>query len=235
MLTTPPAVLIFDVNETLSDLTPLSSRFEAIGLDARDREAWFAGVLRDGFALTAAGGYADFADLAADGVRALAWARGITVSDDDIAHVLAGFGALDVHADVVPGMRALRAAGIRLATMTNGSVAVTAALLARAGVQGAVELMLDVRGPRAWKPAAAAYRHAVEAMGVAPAQAALVAVHPWDVDGAMRAGLQGIWVRRGVPLAAYPRSMRAPTLVVDDLLHLATALAAETGDPASGT
>lgn len=32
---------------------------------------WFAGVLRDGFALTAAGAYADFASVARDGVWAV--------------------------------------------------------------------------------------------------------------------------------------------------------------------
>jgi 2-haloacid dehalogenase len=50
----------------------------------------------------------------------------------------------------------------------------------------------------------------------------MVAVHPWDVDGAKRAGLLGAWVdRRRAP---YPRLMRTPDLSAPDLTALARAL-----------
>jgi 2-haloacid dehalogenase len=65
-----PQVLVFDANETLSDLTPLRTRFEDIGAPGHLLATWFAGVLRDGFALTAAGGYADFTPIAHDGLQA---------------------------------------------------------------------------------------------------------------------------------------------------------------------
>ncbi|MGP3924742.1 hypothetical protein [Streptomyces sp. 8N616] len=50
---------------------------------------------------------------------------------------------------------------------------------------------LDVSTPRAWEPAAAAYRYATDRLAVDPAETLLVAVHPWDVDGARRAGFGG--------------------------------------------
>ncbi|MFF4402914.1 hypothetical protein [Streptomyces sp. NPDC001480] len=46
-----------------------------------------------------------------------------------------------------------------------------------------------------------------------------MAVHPWDVDGAQRAGLAGAWLRRG--RTAYPRSLTDPSLAVEDLAELA--------------
>ena len=108
---------------------------------------WFAGVLRDAFALTAAGGgFAEFAELAVDGLRGL-----------------------------------LR------------------------GLRDCFEALLDVRGPRAWKPAPAAYRYAVDQPGVPVEEALLVAVHSWDIDGARRAGLGGAWPRRGA--VVYPAAM----------------------------
>lgn len=220
-----PPVLVFDVNETLSDLTPLRGRLAQVGAPADLFPVWFAGVLRDGFALTAAGEYADFADLARDGLRALLAAGSLQHDDTVIEHVLAGFTELDVHADVPTGIRTLHAAGFRLATMTNGSTAIAQALLDRADLTGYFEQLLDVRGPQRWKPAAEAYRYAVDAMGVTPQEAGLVAVHPWDVDGALSAGLTGIWLRRGAADAAYPQAMRSPTLVGDDLDVLASLLA----------
>jgi 2-haloacid dehalogenase len=66
-----PAVIALDVNETLSDLEPLSSRFEAVGAPRHLRATWFASTLRDGFALTAAGGYADFEQVAHAALRSI--------------------------------------------------------------------------------------------------------------------------------------------------------------------
>ncbi|MFB7335714.1 HAD family hydrolase [Streptomyces adustus] len=108
--------------------------------------------------------------------------------------------------------------------MTNGSAAQTEQLLDRAAVLHCFETLSDVGGPRCWKPAPAAYRYAVERAGVRPEQAMLVAVHPWDIDGARRAGLHGAWLRRGTP--GYPRTMTPPSRSAQDLRELADALAA---------
>lgn len=220
-------VLVFDVNETLSDLAPLRTRFEDVGAPAQLMPTWFAGVLRDGFALTAAGAYADFASVALDGLRTLLPGGAGQVQDVEAAarHILDGFAHLEVHPDVPDAVRRLRSAGFRLATMTNGSSALTERLLATAGLADSFETMLDVAGPRCWKPAPAAYRYAIEQMGVRPNEAMLVAVHPWDVDGALRAGLGGAWLRRGA--AGYPQTMSRPTHSVQDLHELAGLLAAE--------
>ncbi|NJP89632.1 haloacid dehalogenase type II [Nonomuraea sp. FMUSA5-5] len=208
-----PQVVIFDVNETLTDMEPLRARFEDVGLSGEQLPAWFASVLRDGFALTVAGGFAEFGRIGADVLK------GLRLPDKAVEHVLGGLAGLRVHPDVPDGMRRLREAGIRLFTMTNGSAATTEGILRREGLLDLVEATLDVSGPRAWKPARAAYAYAVGRAGVLPAEAALVAVHPWDVDGAQRAGLSGAWVdRRGVP---YPETMSAPHVSAPDLRALA--------------
>ncbi|UQA91286.1 haloacid dehalogenase type II [Streptomyces halobius] len=217
-------VLVFDVNETLSDMGPLRTRLEEIGAPPHLFSVWFAGVLRDGFALTAAGAYADFPDVARDGLRALlpslpGWSGD---AEEAARHVLDGFAELEVHPDVPDGVRTLHGAGFRLVTMTNGRSALTERLLTRAGLLDCFEALLDVSGPRRWKPAHAAYRYAVDQMGVRADQAVLVAVHPWDIDGAQRAGLGGAWLRRGVP--TYPEVMLSPTYTAEDLRELAAAL-----------
>jgi len=52
----------------------------------------------------------------------------------------------------------------------------------------------------------------------------VVAAHPWDVDGAQRAGLTGVWVdRRKTP---YPLAFLPPDLRVPDLEALADMLTA---------
>ncbi|MEW9554152.1 haloacid dehalogenase type II [Nonomuraea sp. NPDC050783] len=223
MTDAPIQAVIFDVNETLTDMEPLRACFEEAGLPGALMDTWFASVLRDGFALTAAGGYAGFAQVARDVLA------GMGLADDGIEHVLGGFAGLRVHPDVPKGMRLLREAGVRLFTMTNGAAAMTEGVLAREGLLDLVEARLDVSGPRAWKPARAAYDFAVARAGVRPGQAALVAVHPWDIDGARRAGLVGAYLdRRGTP---YPGVMSAPDVTAPDLPALAAAL---TGTGAAG-
>lgn len=51
----PLPVVVFDVNETLSDLSPLSARFADLGVPESMARLWFTAVLRDGLALAATG------------------------------------------------------------------------------------------------------------------------------------------------------------------------------------
>ncbi len=200
-------VVVFDVNETLSDMAPLAQRFADLGAPPHLDRLWFASVLRDGFALAAAGTAERFAVLADAALRAVL--HGVPVdrpADAAVAHVLDGFATLDVHPDVVDGVRALRGAGLRLATLSNGGAHVAEALLDRAGIRGEFERVLSVEDAGVWKPAPGAYHHAARELGVEPSGVVLVAVHPWDVDGAGRAGCAtAILDRAGAPYPAHAR------------------------------
>ncbi|WP_104523328.1 HAD family hydrolase [Blastococcus atacamensis] len=113
---------------------------------------------------------------------------------------------------------ALRASGRRLVTLTNGSTGVSEQLFTAAGVRDEFEALLSVEDAGAWKPARAAYDYAARACGTDPAEMLLVAVHPWDIDGAARAGLITAWIHRAgtpYPECFTPSSLRATGL--DDL------------------
>ncbi len=222
---TTPSVVVFDVNETLSDMTPLQQRFEDVGLPAAETATWFAGLLRDGFALTSTGANPAFADLGAESlrVRLLAAGAGPDTVDGSVEHVMGGFGGLATHPDVVEGVRALRAVGLRLVTLSNGSSSVAEGLLTRAGIIDDFEQLLSVADAPAWKPVSSAYQHALDACRVSGAEAVLVAVHPWDIDGAAKAGLRTGWLNRTG--GRYPAYFRAPELVATDLVDLAAQLA----------
>lgn len=224
-----PSLVVLDVNETLSDMSPLRAVFEEVGLGAAAVEAWFAGVLRDGFALTTVGVNPGFAELASEALRirshaALGGSRRDATAAVDA--VMSRFASLEVHPDVVAGIGALRDAGLRIITLSNGSAGVAEGLLERAGVGDAFEALLSVEDAGAWKPHPASYAHALEVCDVPADAAMLVAVHPWDIDGAARAGLRTGWVNRGA--ARYPSYFRNAEVEAVDLVDLAARLSAMT-------
>lgn len=216
-----PAVdaVAFDVNETLFSLARLRPAFDAVGLDPDLVPLWFARLLRDGFALTALGGYRPFADLAGDALRGLAPDR---IGEAQVANVLGAFRELDPHPDVEPALRLLRDAGIPAVTLTNGSADLVAGLLRRAGLDGYLRANLSVDAVRRWKPAPAPYRYAAGQLGVDPSRLALVAAHAWDCAGAGRAGLRTGWLPRTEP--RWPDAFPPPDVTADDLPSLVGAL-----------
>jgi 2-haloacid dehalogenase len=227
-----PALVIFDVNETLSDMSPLADSFDRVGLGSSAVEPWFATVLRDGFALTSVGVNPGFADLASEALRvrlaAVRRARADTDTDVDrddqpsVDEVMGTFSSLSVHPDVVDGVRTLRELGVRLVTLSNGSTGVAQGLFERAGMTDEFEALMSVEDAGAWKPHRTSYAYALESCGVAAGDAMLVAVHPWDIDGAARAGLRTGWLNRKG--ARYPSYFTAPELEAADLVQLARAL-----------
>ena len=76
--------------------------------------------------------------------------------------------------------------------------------------------------PCPWKPAPGAYAYAAQQCGVEPIDMMLVAVHPWDIDGAHRAGLGTAWINRTG--ATYPDYFKTPTLQATSMRHLAQLL-----------
>jgi 2-haloacid dehalogenase len=214
-----PLVLAFDVNETLSDLSAMAGHFDDVGLAPDLVPTWFASVLRDGFALNLSGAPAAFADVAAATLGSLAVTadlnRPLTQAVDA---VMAGFMDLDVHPDVARAVQLLGTRGQRLVTLSNGSTQVADRLLRRAEVRDAFHQLLSVEDAGVWKPHPQAYAYAAQQCEVEIGDVMLVAVHPWDIDGAHRAGMRTVWVNRDG--RNYPEVFAEPEYTVSEMTGL---------------
>lgn len=219
----PAPLLVFDVNETLSDLGPLADAFVAVGAPGHLVDHWFSSVLRDGFALSIAGTCPDFVELGRSVLAGLLAGYSLRVeASAAIEEIMAAFARLPVHPDVADGIRALREGGLRVCTLSNGGTAFADVMLTSAGVRELVDPLLSVRDAGAWKPLPRAYHYAARTTGVAVADMLLVAVHPWDCDGAMRAGLRAAWIdRTGAP---YPSMFVTPDYTARSIVELAEQL-----------
>ena len=182
----------------------------------------FARVLRDGFALAATDGYAPFAALLQHHLAALVPQERAEGADAVVDSIFEKLPHLPLHGDVEPGLRQLQEAGYRAATLTNGTSELTRAILDRHHLLELVEQTLDVAAVRAWKPRRAPYDYAARQLDLSPERIALVAVHPWDVHGARRAGMFSVWLTRGGE--RFPEILPAPHLEVSSLSGLADEL-----------
>jgi 2-haloacid dehalogenase len=222
-----PAVVALDVIETLASLEPLRGKLTEIGQPQHLLEAWYTRTLRDGMALSAAGDYAAFTEVAEAALRGL---TNYSVSDEQVAQVMAGFDDLPAFDDARPAITSLTEAGLRVACLTNGSASLVSSFVERTGLSGAVERVISVGEVYRWKPAVVVYLYAAEVMDVPPERMALVAAHDWDCHGAKRAGLITGWVSR--KSGGYGAPFAPPDVEGESLTEVAAKLLALGADPA---
>jgi 2-haloacid dehalogenase len=220
-MTYRPAVVAFDVIETLMSIEPLRERLTAAGQPPHLLEAWYTRTLRDGMALSATGDYVAFTDVAESALRGL---TNYSLSDEQVAQIMAGWAELPAFPDAVPAITALTEAGVRVACLTNGSAYLASSFVNRSGLGALVDRVITVGEVFRWKPAGVVYRYAAEVMDIPAERMALVAAHDWDCHGAKRAGLTTGWVSR--KSGGYGAPFAPPDVVGDDLTEVASKLLA---------
>ncbi|WP_211696259.1 HAD family hydrolase [Mycobacterium spongiae] len=216
-----PHTVVFDVVETLMTLEPLRRRFVETGLPSSAVERWFDRMLRDGMALTLAGGYQPFPTVAESALRVIGGAH---IGDDEVDYILGGLGSLPAQPDAEPAMRLLADAGLPMVCLTNGASEATAAFLDRTGLNRFVDRVISVAEVRMWKPGLAVYQHALSRIGRSGDDVALVAVHAFDCHGAHAAGLTTGWAARLEK--HYPKIFTAADVIGADLVDVVTGLIA---------
>lgn len=207
-----PACVAFDMVETTFSLEKLRPILVQAGQPGHILESWFAGLLRDAFALDTIGTFVAFPDLARSGLRTMG------LDDDDIDSVIEGFATLEVHPDARPALDLLSDADVRVIALTNGSEKVTRDILTRNGLIDRFARIISIAEIGRWKPAAQVYRYAADAMRVDPGDMALFAAHPWDCAGAAHAGYRTGFVDRG---SGWPDVIARPDYSAGSLTDLA--------------
>ena len=99
-----PNVIVFDVNETLLDLTTLVPVFDRIFGKAEKMREWFAQLILYSQAMTLSGLYAPFGELASATLRMIGETSGVHIADDDVHDLMHGVQSMPVLPDVVPAL-----------------------------------------------------------------------------------------------------------------------------------
>ena len=184
------AAVAFDVLGTLVHTMPLEERLG--GKTAVD--AWLGRLLHSAVALSLAGEWQPFDDLAASTLKtALARAEKEDVDADEVLEL---FAKLPPYPDAGAAFSLLEEAELPVAVVTNGGERSTRKLLEGAGLEERVVEIVSAEEIEVYKPHPSVYRHAAERIGVEPKNLTLIAAHAWDVAGAKAAGADAIWVDR---------------------------------------
>jgi 2-haloacid dehalogenase len=212
-------IAVFDVNETLLDLSALDGAFGTALGDAGLRKVWFSELLHQALVTTASNTYVDLRTLAEAALSVVARRADVDLNAAKRENILGGITRLPAHPDVVGALEMLRDAGIRCGALSNGPSDTLRAQLRSAGLDALLDPIVSADAVRALKPHPAPYRHVAEMLSVPPSLIWLVAAHPWDTSGAIRAGCRAALVRRsGTVLST---ADEAPDIVADNLEDVA--------------
>jgi 2-haloacid dehalogenase len=189
-------LIVFDVNETLLDLTTMEPTFERIFGDKGAMRLWFANLILYSSALTVAGCYVPFTDIGSAVMKMLADTRGIRIAEADRKELVEKFSTMPPHPEVPAALQKLRKAGFRLFTLTDNLLEVQTRQLEQGGIASLFERRFSADAVKDHKPSPHAYAYVQKELGVEPSQLCLIACHTWDTLGAVAAGWQAALIRR---------------------------------------
>jgi 2-haloacid dehalogenase len=161
-----PSIILFDVNETLLDMSPLQKKVNSLLGSKRGFRIWFGMLLQYSLVDNSTGSYHDFSTLAQATLDMAAKALDKEIEDNEKKEALAPMKQLSAYRDVEKGLKLLKAAGYRLATLTNSPPATQSEQLQYAGLTRYFEQTLSIEAVKICKPADESYQYAVKALGV---------------------------------------------------------------------
>ncbi len=203
-----PGVILFDVNETLMDMTPLKKKINALLFNDKGFQVWFGLLLQ--YSLVAnSTDYHDFLSIANATLDMASVNFGVHLNPTLKKDALSTIKKLKAYSDVIEGLHMLKEAGFRLATLTNSPPSTLSAQLESAGIKHYFEATLSIDQVKKYKPAQESYEYAANILGVHKEEMIMVAAHGWDIAGAMHSGLQAAFIERTgqalYPLAPQPQ------------------------------
>jgi 2-haloacid dehalogenase len=215
-------ILIFDVNETLLDMTPLKKSVNNLLDTDQGFRIWFGMLLHYSIVSNSINEYHDFGTIAGATLAMTATSMNKKVDEDEIKEALSTIKTLQAYPDVEEGLKLLKDHGFRLATLTNSPPHALKQQLMNSNLTTYFEQTLSVDTLKKYKPEAETYIWAAKELAVQPKDMLMIAAHGWDLAGAAHAGLGTCFIaREGQSLYALSST---PDFEANDILAMAEQL-----------
>jgi len=214
--------LAFDVYGTLIDTHGM---VKALGPHLAGRAAEFSRAWRDkqleySFRRGLMQNYQPFSVCTSQALDFTCSRFGLRLDPEPRGKLLDAYRTLPAFEDAVEGLSLAQEAGFRMFAFSNGSADAVEALLVQAGLRDFFLDVVSVDEMRSFKPNPGVYAHFLRRAGATGAEAWLISGNPFDVIGALSAGMRAAWVRRD-PDASFDPWGLEPSLVVENLPGLA--------------
>lgn len=150
---------------------------------------------------TLMGRYADFWQVTEEALVFAAAALQLDLTAEKRDGLMQAFLEIKPWPDAVPALRALHAAGIRLAFLSNLTAAMLDAAASNAGLDDILEPHLTTDRVRAFKPDPRAYQMGIDGFRLRREEIAFAAFGGWDAAGAKSFSYRTYWINRmGAPV-----------------------------------
>jgi len=146
--------------------------------------------------------------------------HGVELSDKQKEKLMTIYRVLPAFEDASMGLNQLKDAGFSLFAFSNGEPEALESLLGNAGIRALFNGVVSVDGIKSFKPNPGVYSHFLRQSGATGGDAWLISSNPFDVIGALSAGMKSAWVKRSPEAIFDPWGME-PTLTVSSLTELA--------------
>ena len=121
--------------------------------------------------------------------------------------------------DAKEGLTRLKAAGFRLYAFSNGAADALEVLLNNAGIRDLFNGVVSCDDVKSFKPNPGVYSHFLRQSKSTGGEAWLISSNPFDVIGAISAGMKSAWIQRS-PEAVFDPWGIEPTITVRSLVEL---------------
>lgn len=210
-----PTTLAFDVYGTLIDTHGVVAMLhemvgeKAAGFSAGWREKQLEYAFRRGLMRA----YADFSVCTKQALDYTCAANQIALTEQQKRDLLELYRTLPAFDDVQNVLMALKGAGFKLYAFSNGKGEAVEQLLDAAAISEYFVSVVSVDDVGSFKPDPAVYHHFLKQSGAAASKAWMVSSNPFDVIGAISAGMRAAWVKRTKQAAFDPWGVD-PTITV---------------------
>jgi 2-haloacid dehalogenase len=188
---------VFDAYGTLFDVNSAArSAQDSLGEKWQPlADLWRVKQLQYTWLRSLAGYHADFWQVTGD---ALDYAMSALHIDDSAlrARLMNLYLVLTAYPEVPLVLRQLKAAGMKLAILSNGTLAMLTAAVTNAGIADYFEDVLSVEEVKVYKPHPSVYRLACDRLNVLAGHVCFVSSNGWDAHSAKAFGFRVLWCNR---------------------------------------
>jgi 2-haloacid dehalogenase len=166
------------------------------GKGAALSEAWRARQFEYTWLRNSMERYVDFWQVTRDALTYAAAQVHVDMSAGQSQKIMDGYLAMKPWPDVVPVLTTLRKRQVRLALLSNLTLAMMQSCVKASQLEGVFEFMLSTDGVKAFKPAPLSYEMGIEAFRLRRDEIAFAAFAGWDAAGAKGFGYRTYWANR---------------------------------------